>query len=128
VVLSPPVRFELIYRERSDFTVWMPVPPAHFRAIGAVAVDGVEPPKKEDVVCVRTDFLTMALVKLGWLPQAGKNDAMRSPDRRHFANATMWTVDNLGQTFIATRSRDHPADDTALDVLDAREDDDRIMI
>jgi len=128
VVLSPPVRFELIYRERSDFTVWMPVPPAHFRAIGAVAVDGVEPPKKEDVVCVRTDFLTMALVKLGWLPQAGKNDAMRSPDRRHFANATMWTVDNLGQTFIATRSRDHPADDTALDVLDAREEDDRIMI
>ena len=129
VVLSPPVRFELIYRERSDFTVWMPVPPAHFRAIGAVAVAGVERPKKEDVVCVRTDFLTMALSKLGWLPQAGRNDAMRSPDRRHFANATMWAVDNLGQTFIATRSREHPADDAALDVLDAQgEDDDRTML
>ena len=94
------------------------MPPAHFRAIGAVAVAGVERPKKEDVICVRTDFFNDGVVKARMASAgAGRNDAMRSPDRRHFANATMWAVDNLGQTFIATRSREHPADDAALDVL-----------
>lgn len=128
VVLSPPVRFELIYREQSDFTVWMPVAPARFRALGAVVVKGVEPPKKDLVTCVRTDFLTLAPFDddASWMPEV--DETMRRSDRKHFENASMWSIDNLGRTFIATRSRDCPDGRFALDVLDAHGDDDRAMI
>ena len=128
VVLSPPVRFELIYREQSDFTVWMPVAPARFRALGAVVVKGVEPPKNDLVTCVRTDFLTLAPFDddASWMPEV--DETMRRSDRKHFENASMWSIDNLGRTFIATRSRDCPDGRFALDVLDAHGDDDRAMI
>jgi hypothetical protein len=35
----------------------------------------------------------------------------------------MWSVDNVGRTFIAARSRDCPSDQYALDIVDIFADD-----
>lgn len=119
-MVAPPVRFDMVYRDESNFTVWWPIAPPGFRPLGAVVVAGVEAPRKDEVACVRTDFLTMTTFDdvPAWIPDMDNNETMRQSDRKHFENASMWSVDNLGRTFVPTRSRDCPSEKFALDVTD----------
>jgi vacuolar protein sorting-associated protein 13A/C len=122
---SPPVSFELIYRDASNFTVWMPVPPPGFRALGAIVVSSAEAPSLDQVVCVRADYLTASSFDddPSWTADVRSNESMRRSDRVHFENVSMWSVDNVGRTFIAARSRDCPSDRYALDIVDIFADD-----
>lgn len=119
-MVVPPVRFDLVYRDESNFTVWWPIAPPGFRPLGAVVVAGVEAPRKDEVACVRTDFLTLSQFDdtPAWIPDMDNNETMRQSDRKHFENASMWSVDNLGRTFVCTRSRECPSEKFALDVMD----------
>ena len=121
IVLSPPARYDLVYRDHSNFTVWWPIAPPQYRPLGAVVVAGVEPPRQDEVICVRSDFLTLTKFDdtVAWIPDVNCNEYMRTSERNHFENASMWSVDNLGKTFVPTRSRDCPKDTFALDVIDA---------
>ena len=122
---SPPVSFELIYRDASNFTVWMPVPPPGFRALGAIVVSSAEAPSLDQVACVRADYLTASSFDddPSWTADVRSNESMRRSDRVHFENVSMWSVDNVGRTFIAARSRDCPSDRYALDIVDIFADD-----
>ena len=103
----------------------MPVPPPGFRALGAIVVSGAEAPSLDQVVCVRADYLTASSFDddPSWTADVRSNESMRRSDRVHFENVSMWSVDNVGRTFIAARSRDCPSDQYALDIVDIFADD-----
>src|SRR5690606_35335031 len=66
--LSPPVRYELIWKDKGsgaadDGSAWRPVPPDGYVDCGDVLVKGHVAPNVEDVMCVRADLTFPA--KLG---------------------------------------------------------------
>ena len=56
-ILAPPEEFHLVWRclGRNPVTLWEPVPPAGYRAMGTVATPALEVPSPNDVLCVRED-------------------------------------------------------------------------
>lgn len=61
---QPPVKpakeFHLIWRHngRSPVTMWEPLPPAGYRAIGTILVPDAEQPGSNEVLCIREDLCT----------------------------------------------------------------------
>ena len=58
--VKPAKEFHLIWRHngRSPVTMWEPLPPAGYRAIGTVLVPDAEQPGSNEVLCVREDLCT----------------------------------------------------------------------
>jgi hypothetical protein len=59
--LRPPVDFELVWDSRGagtedDGSLWTPIPPTGYKAVGTVAQRGFSKPGLDDVVCVREDL------------------------------------------------------------------------
>jgi hypothetical protein len=59
--LKPPVDYELAWDSRGagtedDGSLWTPIPPAGYKALGTVAQRGLTKPSLDDVVCVREDL------------------------------------------------------------------------
>ena len=50
-----PVHYLLVWREfgRGGLTVWRPQPPEGYQAIGCIAANGLDPPARTAMVCVR---------------------------------------------------------------------------
>ncbi|MCP4111816.1 MAG: Vps62-related protein [Desulfobacteraceae bacterium] len=67
VALAPPVSYNQIWNDRDsggeeDGSIWLPVPPEGYTAIGGVAQTGNEMPKIENLRCVRTNLVTIGSV------------------------------------------------------------------
>ena len=58
--VKPAKEFHLIWRYngRSPVTMWEPLPPAGYRAIGTILVPDAEQPGSNEVLCVREDLCT----------------------------------------------------------------------
>ena len=75
--VAKPVRFELVWGDNWDnqhnasTTVWYPVPPEGFEAIGMVAQTGNTPPDTSLYRCVKKDLLIEGKYKIVGLPYNG---------------------------------------------------------
>jgi len=58
--VKPAREFHLIWRQngRSPVTMWEPLPPQGYRALGTVVVPDAEQPGSKEVLCVREDLCT----------------------------------------------------------------------
>lgn len=58
--VKPAKEFHLIWRQngRSPVTMWEPLPPQGYRAIGTILVPDAEQPGSSEVLCVREDLCT----------------------------------------------------------------------
>eukprot|EP00898_Chlorokybus_atmophyticus_P001275 jgi/Chlat1/2148/Chrsp17S02730 len=109
-----PVDFELIWRDNGlgcdePVTIWEPVPPAGYVAIGCVAVGAYERPSRDVVWCIRSD-------------KTYRSALFNSPIWRDHGNTaiwrvSLWPVDGEPQAFLAVRSHAKPPDDKAYGPL-----------
>ena len=74
------------------FSIWAPIPPADFVALGHVVSQQDGEPRVKDVVCVHHSRVTEC--SLGECLELGSGD--RSP-----GDLRVWNVDNAGATFMA---------------------------
>lgn len=101
--VAPPVDFLLAWRDAAcpgqPVTLWEPVPPAGYVALGFVAVPQLEEPRLAAVRCVRADLCFETQVAGAEPLWAGVSaDASRS-------GASIWQVDNESRTFVVDRPR-----------------------
>jgi hypothetical protein len=115
----PPVDFILMWRFNGSsraVTMWMPVPPPGYVALGGVALPGPQIPSIEQYVCLRADLAdsakvfdspiwqydpTIMLPPLQQQQQQMQQDGMYQPE---MWKVSVWQVDNRLGTFLVTRS------------------------
>jgi vacuolar protein sorting-associated protein 13A/C len=112
--LAPPLSFELVWRDsgsgaRSPVTIWMPIPPPGFVALGCVAVAGDDQPVRGEVRCVALarSYETDVFDEATWR-DAGRPGGWR---------CSMWSVDNDASTFLCQRSHERPEGGAARGAL-----------
>lgn len=116
---APPVDFTLIWRFNGSsraVTMWMPVPPPGYVALGGVALPGPQIPSVEEYVCLRADLAglakvfdspiwqydpTIMLSALQQQQQQIQQDGIYQPE---MWKVSVWQVDNKLGTFLVTRS------------------------
>ncbi|KAL4447306.1 hypothetical protein ABPG77_007339, partial [Micractinium sp. CCAP 211/92] len=131
---QPPREFSLIWRYngKRPVTVWMPVAPPGYAALGAVVRGEPELPSTDEYLCVRSDLTASAAVfnSAIWsydpapalqaaMAQAasGSRAAQAQPSRQFLPHhpetwkVSIWQVDNRLGTFIAVRSFSPPPAD-----------------
>ena len=92
-----------------EVTVWRPVAPPGFAALGCVASLGPSPPPRGAVRCVRTSALTRALLgECVYMVAAGNTPSA--------AEGSLWCVNNGACTFWASRGLDPPERGPLADV------------
>ena len=99
-ILAPPEEFHLVWRclGRNPVTLWEPVPPAGYRAMGTVATPALEVPSPNDVaVCARGSVRARSRVRqlclaVGAPGGAAPPLARRSPARPALPVAALCTV------------------------------------
>jgi hypothetical protein len=122
---APPTDFSLIWRYNGKraVTIWMPVPPPGYVALGAVVLDQPSMPSMEDYLCVREDLTIPAKVFDSpiWsydpapaLAAAGAGSAAQSIGERKQTfqpegwRVTVWPVDSRTGTILAVRGLNRP--------------------
>lgn len=122
---KPPVDFHLVWRDngRRPCTMWEPIPPRGYMALGTVVVGGVDAPECTEVLCV-----SQASAKRGrlfdapaWryepaLLSASMNLQRLKPYHPETWRCSLWQVDNAAHTFIAVRSAQRPPAEVATDI------------
>ncbi|KAF7837667.1 putative vacuolar protein sorting-associated protein 13A isoform A [Senna tora] len=92
----------------SDCSIWMPIAPSGYTALGCVAHLGNQPPPNHVVHCVRTDLVTST---------AYSDCLFSSPSNIHFATGfSIWRVDNAIGSFFAHSSIECPPEDRCFDL------------
>ena len=110
-----PVGFSLIWRDTGralrgrPVSLWMPVPPDGFVALGAVAVAGQQKPAGGAVRCVREDLVYECQVFDSPLLYGAGRDREAWP-------VSAWPVDNALGTFLVSRGHG-PPEATPYDTL-----------
>jgi vacuolar protein sorting-associated protein 13A/C len=102
--LAPPSGFALMYRSLAGMhpvTIWAPLAPRGYVALGAVVVPAMDEPMPGAVRCVRSDLVAPA-------PLAGSQSPVFSlretaSDGTEWA-CSLWPVDNTAQTVAVTKS------------------------
>ncbi|KAL4858517.1 Vacuolar protein sorting-associated protein 13C [Chlorella vulgaris] len=120
-----PKEFSLIWRHngKRPVTVWMPVAPPGYTAVGAVVRGEPEAPATEDYLCIRSDLtaptltFNSAIWKYDPLPAlqaaaaqlaSGSRSLAQLPRQAKAHHPETWKVDNRMGTFIAMRSHEPP--------------------
>ena len=110
-----PVGFSLVWRDTGralrgrPVSLWMPVPPEGFVALGAVAVTGQQKPAGGAVRCVREDLVYECQVFDSPLLHGAGRDREAWP-------VSAWPVDNALGTFLVSRGHG-PPEATPYDTL-----------
>ncbi|CAL9040995.1 unnamed protein product [Musa banksii] len=84
----------------SDCSIWMPIPPPGYSALGCVAHPGSQPPPNHIVHCLRADLLTSTNFS-GCMCFIPPNSGVPS-------GFSIWRVDNVVGSFYAHNSVDSP--------------------
>ena len=118
----PPAEFSLIwrYQGRRTVSVWMPVPPEGYVAMGAIVLGEAKVPNTEDYVCIRDDLTLetrvfnspiwsydpeLPIYGVGAQSGGGMERLALQPERWKI---TVWPVDSQTGTFIAVRGKHQP--------------------
>ncbi|WVZ75446.1 hypothetical protein U9M48_023496 [Paspalum notatum var. saurae] len=94
--------------EENDCSIWVPVPPPGYLALGCVVNVGRLPPSKHVVYCLRSDLVTSATF----------SDCIHthSPASGIISGFSIWRVDNVIASFFAHSSIEQPSRTEALDL------------
>ncbi|GAB4822342.1 hypothetical protein N2152v2_009388 [Parachlorella kessleri] len=123
-----PREYSLVWRQNSanPVTVWMPVPPLGYVALGAVVVGRAEVPGTDDYMCIREDLTSasqvfnsplwsldpLSLLGGGGGAAASTAAAMalqrKKPHHPETWKISVWQVDNRLGTFLAVRAFNKP--------------------
>ncbi|XP_062178337.1 uncharacterized protein LOC133883124 isoform X2 [Alnus glutinosa] len=92
----------------SDCSLWMPVAPLGYTALGCVAHIGNQPPPSHVVYCIRSDLVTSTMF----------SECIHSaPSNSCIANGfSIWRLDNVVGTFFAHCSTECPTKDKSFDL------------
>lgn len=92
----------------NDCSLWLPISPPGYLALGCVAHVGSQPPPNHIVHCVRSDLVTSTTV-LECLLNSSANPLFES-------GFSIWRLDNLLGSFYAHPSADCPSKDYCFDL------------
>ncbi|XP_020693465.1 uncharacterized protein LOC110107531 [Dendrobium catenatum] len=92
----------------ADCSIWMPIPPPGYTAVGCVAQVGSQPPSNHVVYCLRSDLVTSTTYSdcIFYVP----------PQPRALSGFSIWHVDNVLGSFYAHSSVDYPSKDESFDL------------
>ena len=93
-LVNYPVRYESAF-ESEGLSVWAPVPPKGYAALGFMATAGPEPPALTAMVCPHTCVCVES--ELGMCLALGPRANIHAGDKAE--GAYVWCVDNAGATF-----------------------------
>jgi vacuolar protein sorting-associated protein 13A/C len=101
---------ELKGKEKTDVdcSIWMPIAPPGYLALGCVAQIGTQPPSNHVVHCIRSNLVTSTTYS-ECIFSASSNSTFPS-------GFTIWRLDNFLGSFYAHPSSDHPPKDTCFDL------------
>ncbi|DBA65517.1 TPA: hypothetical protein ACH3X2_003173 [Trebouxia sp. C0005] len=121
--VKPAREFHLIWRQngRSPVTMWEPLHPQGYRALGTVVVPDAEQPGSKQVLCVREDLCAKTGIFDSpiWkfeppIMQGGLNVQRLKTYYPETWRCSCWQVDNPTSTFLANRSLSKPSNQAAL--------------
>ncbi|XP_059444630.1 uncharacterized protein LOC132176414 [Corylus avellana] len=92
----------------SDCSLWMPVAPPGYTALGCVAHKGNQPPPSHVVYCIRSDLVTSSVFS-ECIHSAPSNSCMVN-------GFSIWRLDNVVGTFFAHSSTECPTKDKSFDL------------
>ncbi|KAG0489289.1 hypothetical protein HPP92_008100 [Vanilla planifolia] len=94
--------------DNGDCSIWLPIPPLGYIAVGCVAHVGNQPPPNHVVHCLRSDLATSTAYSdcMFYVP----------PQPRLFSGFSIWLVDNALGSFYAHSSVDCPPMDKSFDL------------
>ncbi|KAA8527969.1 hypothetical protein F0562_035162 [Nyssa sinensis] len=91
-----------------DCSVWIPVPPAGYSAVGCVAHIGSQPPPNHIVHCIRSDLVTSTRYS---------ECIFNSSSNSYFTSGfSIWRLDNILGSFHAHPSAECPPKDSCYDL------------
>lgn len=91
-----------------DCSLWMPIAPPGYLALGCVAHIGSQPPPNHIVHCIRSDLVT-STTHSECIFSASSNPSLQS-------GFTIWRLDNFLGSFYAHPSAGHPPRDCCFDL------------
>ncbi|KAK4798434.1 hypothetical protein SAY86_030760 [Trapa natans] len=89
-------------------SIWMPVPPPGYKALGYVANLGEQPPQNHVVFCLRADLVTSAMFS--------ECIYTTSPNLMFPSGFSIWRLDNVVSSFYASPTINFPPKDYGLDL------------
>lgn len=92
----------------STCSIWMPVPPPGYKALGFVANLGDEPPPNHIVFCLRSDLVTSAMYS--------ECIYTATPNLMFPSGFSIWRLDNVVGSFCASPTINSPPEDYGLDL------------
>jgi hypothetical protein len=115
--LQPPTDFELIWVDRGsganmDGSIWRPIAPAGYKAMGYVCNKGYSKPSTDTIRCVRSDLVMRGFVgDLIWSDQGSGAEGDTSAYGIICATPQEGEATFSGGTFLAINSYNKPGDD-----------------
>lgn len=91
-----------------DCSLWMPVAPPGYTALGCVAHVGCEPPPTHIVYCLRTDLVASSTYSECIFSSA--------PNPQSASGLSIWRLDNVIASFYAHSSTEYPPRDSSGDL------------
>lgn len=112
IIVQRPTDFQRTWESRilfSDYdgSLWRPIPPAGYVALGHIAQRGYNKPSTDVVRVIRADCVVRCDPWLTWTNRCGK-----SSDNVGVWNIAQTTTSPIPGTFISSPNFDKPADDT----------------
>ncbi|KAK8929011.1 hypothetical protein KSP39_PZI017866 [Platanthera zijinensis] len=94
--------------DSADCSIWLPIPPPGYTAVGCVAHVGSQPPSNHVIHCLRSDLVTSASYSdcIFYVP----------PQPRAISGFSIWHVDNVLGSFYAHSSVDCPPKIESVDL------------
>lgn len=100
--------FEFDEKSDIDCSIWMPVPPLGYTAVGCVAHVGNQPPPTYVVHCIRSDLISSTTYS---------ECLLSSPSNSWYASGfSIWHMDNVIGSFIGHASTSCPEKEDACDL------------
>lgn len=92
----------------TDCSIWLPIPPQGYTAVGCVAHVGNQPPSNHVIHCLRSDLVSSTSYSdcIFYVP----------PQQRAVSGFSIWHVDNVLGSFYAHSSVDLPPKDESVDL------------
>ncbi|XP_038986983.1 uncharacterized protein LOC103722332 isoform X2 [Phoenix dactylifera] len=92
----------------NECSIWMPIPPPGYSAVGCVAHGGSQPPPNHIVYCLRSDLVTSANFSdcIYYVPS----------NPRALSGYSIWRIDNVVGSFLAHNSVECPFEGESFDL------------
>lgn len=133
---SPPSEFSLVWRHNGSrkVTVWMPIPPRGYYAMGAIIMGNINVPNSDDYLCIRDDLTSPTRVfdspiwsydpetfGIGFTGEVSFSSLQNMALRPQRWKVSLWPIDSSTRAFMAIRGKHRPPDGVARTLKDMEE-------